>query len=303
MIVASAPAFLQAFSRLASSKPALPSAVFLVAPDGFGLEAESATDNAYMKMDARVDLERAHAQHRKLVAAIQRVGVPAFVLPGVAGQCDGVFPNNVYGTASGRFIVGAMRHEARQREAARGDVRALFETVMARETVDLSQRGCVAELTGPLVIDRARGVGLCGMTLRVDAAGVLAMHEAFALELTYHFPLVAGEYHTNVVLAILAGRAAVLHRESFADPDTAYAIERAYDGTTIEVDDAEKAAFAANCIALTDRDVFLSATADRVLRPTTRARFTSLGFRLHAVEVDELEKAGGSVRCMIGEVF
>jgi hypothetical protein len=303
MIVASAASFLQAFSRLDSRSRAVPKAVFLIEPEEFGLEPQSAADNAYMRMAASVDPDRALAQHRGLVRAIRRAGIPVFVLPGIPEAKDGVFLNNVFGTAEGRFVIGSMRHEARRREAARKDVRALFEDVLRYETIDLSTRDCVAELTGPLVIDRARAVGLCGMTPRVDDAGVTAMHDAFRLALTYRFPLTAGEYHTNVVLSILAARACVMHAASFADDETPEALRAAYHGATIELDDAEKANFAANCIALSETDVFLSATADRALRPATRARFAALGFTLHPVEVEELEKAGGSVRCLIAELF
>lgn len=303
MIVASATAFLQAFSRLDSRARATPKAVFLIEPEDFALEAQSASDNAYMKMDERVDPERALAQHRALVRTIQRAGIPVMVLPGVPEAKDGVFLNNVFATAEGRFVIGSMRHEARRREAKREDIRAWFADVLRYETIDLSTRDCVAELTGPLILDRARAVGLCGMTPRVDEAGVVAMHDAFRLALTYRFPLVDGEYHTNVVLSILASRACVMHPASFADDATPDALRAAYHGATIELDDAEKAGFAANCIALSECDVFLSATADRALRPQTRARFAALGFRLHSAEVDELEKAGGSVRCLIAELF
>ncbi len=311
MIVASAPAFRDAVRALALEpleRSPVPRAALLVAPDAFAIAPESARDNRYMQLGG-VDLDRARAQHAALAAAIRATGVPVTVLPGVAGQPDGVFPNNVFATTPRRVIVGAMRHDVRRREAERRDVRSLLTALatsgrgVRREVLDLSTSGCVAELTGPLVMDRKRGIGFCGMTERVDDAGVIAMHEAFELALTYRFPLAPGEYHTNVVLSLLAGRACVLHRASFADPETPAAIESLYAGATIELDDAEKAAFAANCIALTNRDVFLSATAERALRSGTKARFDALGFARHAIEVDEIEKAGGSVRCMIAEVF
>ena len=59
----------------------------------------------------------------------------------------------------------------------------------------------------------------------------------------------------------------------------------------------------ANCIALTDRDLFLSARAADGLRPTSRATLESWGFRLHAVDLSEPERAGGSLRCMVAERF
>ena len=47
----------------------------------------------------------------------------------------------------------------------------------------------VAELTGSLIIDRARGVGYCGLSERCDMAGARAMHQAFDLRLTFCFEL------------------------------------------------------------------------------------------------------------------
>ena len=51
-----------------------------------------------------------------------------------------------------------------------------------------------------------------------------------------------------------------------------------------------------------DLDAMEAAAAD-ALAPANRAKFGKLGFRLHAVALDEIEKAGGSLRCCVGEVF
>ena len=50
------------------------------------------------------------------------------------------------------------------------------------------------------------------------------MHAAFGLRATLLFDLAPGEYHTNVVLAVLAGRAAVACPRGFADPAVPAAI-------------------------------------------------------------------------------
>lgn len=308
MIVDSPAAFLQAARALGLTAPPVAKSAFLIAPTDFALEPQSAADNRYMDLAVGVDPERAAAQHAALVETLQRLGIPVIVLPGLPDQKDGVFPNNVFATANGRFIVGAMRHEARRREAARTDVRELFTGVLGYGLVDLSRERCVAELTGPLVIDRARCIGLCGMSERVDDAGCTAMHEAFGLALTFRFDLASGEYHANVVLAVLAGRACVLHPGSFAAAEVPEAIARFYrescgsDAAVVLADD-EKRAFAANCIALTERHLFLSATARRALSDAHACQLERLGFELHSVEIDELEKAGGSLRCLIAEVY
>src|SRR3546814_2739125 len=94
--------------------------------------------------------------------------------------------------------------------------------------VDLRCGPGVAELTGSLVIDRARGLGFCGLSARCDTTGAAAMHAAFGLRATLLFDLAAGEYHTNVLLSVLAGRALVLCPDGFADPDVGLALRELY---------------------------------------------------------------------------
>ncbi len=278
-------------------------AAFVVDPTGFRVNEDSATDNHYMECGVRVDLERAHAQHAEVVATLTRIGVPAIVFPGREGLDDGVYPNNVFGTIPRRFIVGRMLHPVRQREAERADVRELFTTTFGYELWDLSAQSLVAELTGPLVIDRARGIGWCGRTRRVDDAGVRALHQAFDLRITLSFDLVPTEYHTNLVLSVLAGRGCVAHRASFGDPEVVDALRTVYPDHTLLLSDEEKDAFAGNCLAVTESDLVFSESAARALRPASRRTLESWGFRLHPVAVDELEKGGGSLRCLIAEVF
>ena len=76
-----------------------------------------------------------------------------------------------------------------------------------------------------------------------------------------------------------------------------------YPGRTLILSNEEKQAFAGNCIAVTENDVLFSDTAMKSLRASSRKALESDGFRVHGVPVDELEKAGGSLRCLIAEVF
>lgn len=274
----------------------------MVEPINFALSEETARDNRYMDPGKSADPDRALEQYVNLLALIRRAGVPVKSFPGDPRAPDNVFPNNVFATAPGRFIVGHMLHPQRQREAGRRDIREYF-AAMDYTTVDLSVKDCVAELTGPLVIDRARRLGFCGMTARVNEAGLAAMHEAFALRHTLQFDLKESEYHTNVVMSVLAGRACVLHAKSFVDPTIPRAIANIYGGRALYLGQAEKDAFAGNCIALTMHGVFMSQTAADALQLGNRALLESWGFRIHSTALDEIEKAGGSLRCMVAEIF
>ena len=293
-----------AFARATAADfgPATARAAFLVAPDGFRLAEQSARDNAYMADAAAFDAARASAQHRELQRALSAV-LPTVCFAGSPDTPDALFPNNVFGTAPGRYVVGRMRHEVRQREAARSDIRAFFRDVLGRQEIDLSTQPHACELTGALVIDRARGLGFCGLSERCDEAGAKLMHEAFGLRATLLFDLAPGEYHTNVVLAVLAGRAAVVCPAGFAEPAVADAIAALYAPHAVACNAAEHAAFVANCIALSADTVWMSAAAEKALSPAHRALLAAAGFRVEAVELEAIEAAGGSLRCCIGELF
>jgi N-dimethylarginine dimethylaminohydrolase len=275
----------------------------MVMPNDFYVETQTARDNVYVETEAEADPGKATRQAEALARLVESVGVPVKRFPGLPDQPDGVFSNNVFATAPGRGVVGAMYHPVRQPEGDREDIRAWLGQEQGAELTVLDRNACVAELTGALIIDRARNVGFCGMSQRVDEAGAAAMHEALGLDATYCFHLQPDEYHTNVVLSILAGRACIAVPDAFADPAVAQVLEDAFSGRCLFLTTGEKEDFAANCIALTDRDLFMSARAEAGLRPECKSTLADWGFRIHATDLSELELAGGSLRCMITELF
>lgn len=291
--------------------PATARAAFLVAPDGFARAQESASDNRYMAAASGFDPARALAQHRALHVALSRL-LPTVCFAGADDTPDALFPNNVFATARAdarrpeafapRLVVGRMRHAVRRREAARGDIRAFFRDAMGYEEVDLSTQPHPCELTGALVIDRVRGLGYCGLSERCDAEGAALLHAAFGLRATLAFDLAPGEYHANVVLAVLAGRAVLACPDGFADASVATSIAGLYPHAAL-LGPRERQAFAGNAISLSPQSVSMSATARRALAPETGAMLDAAGFTVQGVELDAIEAAGGSLRCCVAEVF
>ena len=282
--------------------PATARAAFMVAPDGFRLAEQSAADNRYMADAGGFDAARASAQHRELQRAFAQV-IPTICFPGDPETPDALFPNNVFATAAGRYVVGRMRHPVRQREATRDDIRGFFGGVLDYAEIDLSTQPHPCELTGALVIDRARGLGFAGLSERCDEEGARLMHEAMGLRATLLFDLAEGEYHTNVVLAVLAGRAALVCPRGFADPAVAEAIAAVYAPRAVLLSPAEHAAFAGNAIALSSDVVWMSAQAGRSLTADSREALAAAGFRVRTVELDAIEAGGGSLRCCVGEIY
>ncbi|HEY5803835.1 MAG TPA: arginine deiminase-related protein [Lysobacter sp.] len=282
--------------------PATARAAFLVAPDGFCLAEQSAADNRYMAQATGFDAAGASAEHRELHRALSQT-LPTVCFAGDPETPDALFPNNVFATAAGRYVVGRMRHPVRQREATRADIRAFFGGVLDYAEIDLSTQPHPCELTGAMVIDRARGLGFCGLSERCDEDGARLMHDALGLRATLLFDLAPGEYHANVVLAILAGRAALVCPGGFVDPAVVDAIGGLYAPHALQLSPAEHAAFAGNAIALSDDAVWMSAHAAQALTTGHREALAAAGFVVRSVGLDAIEAAGGSLRCCVGEIF
>jgi hypothetical protein len=287
----------------ADAGPATARGVFLVSPDGFARADESARDNVYMASDG-FDAAAALAEHRALHRALSRQ-LPVVAFAGDAVTPDALFPNNVFATAPGRVIVGRMRHPVRQREAQRADIRGFFTDVLGYAETDLSGQSHPCELTGALAIDRARGIGFCGLSERCDLEGAALMHDAFGLRATFIFDLAPGEYHVNVVLALLASRAVLVCPEGLAAPQPVLDVLEALYGRerVITLSPAEKRAFVGNAISLAPDTVWMSGGAADVLGKTSRDRLVQAGLAVRSVPMPAIEAAGGSLRCCVGEIF
>lgn len=298
-----------AFARKHATAPlevaSLPTAkaALVVSPDGFRVSDQTRSDNRYMRTGHATDDARAHQQHAALVRAIDRC-VPVVRFKGDPVSPDAVFPNNAFGTINGRLIVGAMRHAERRLETTRRDIPRFFRTRLGYSVRRLDRDPeCVAELTGALAIDRGRRIGYCGLSERCNRVGAHAMHDAFELRRTFVFELAPGEYHTNVVLAVLASKLLFICREALADPRAADAIAAIYAPHVVWLDTQEKLGFCGNAIALDAATAWLSERAVDTLRPASRKAIERAGFAIGAVPLDEIEAAGGSLRCCIAEVF
>lgn len=275
--------------------------LFLVSPDNFTRATESASDNTYMSEASAYDATAAQRAHLQLQSDLSE-HVPTICFAGRSNTPDALFPNNVFATSHDRLIVGHMLHPVRQKEAERHDIRQFFQVTLGYQEHDLSQQPEACELTGALVIDRARGIGWCGLSSRCSKEGARLMHEAFGLRATLFFELNKGEYHTNVVLAILAGRAAIVCPNGITNSEVVSALDALYPHV-VHCTPEEHAAFVGNSISVSPDTVWMSQHAADTLRTSEKQRLTEAGFALKSVDLAAIEVAGGSLRCCIGEIY
>ncbi|HJX20659.1 MAG TPA: arginine deiminase-related protein, partial [Steroidobacteraceae bacterium] len=178
------------------------------------------------------------------------------------------------------------------------------------------RQGRFLEGTGSLVLDHAQRVAYACTSPRTDA-GLVA---EWARELKYEAVIFqatnrAGTplYHTNVLMCI-GERAVVIGSGAIAPGDRERVLTRlrASDREIIEIGPDEIAAFAGNMLELgtwdealgDSRVLVMSDTARRALNPELFAQLSGCTDTVLAVPVPTIEKlGGGSVRCMLAEVF
>lgn len=96
-----------------ASAPTVAKAVLMVEPAEFRINKECAVDNHYMDLTEQADSKLAFEQARGLAQLISKRGIEVVSFPGRPETPDAIFPNNVFATRPGRFIVGHMFHPGR----------------------------------------------------------------------------------------------------------------------------------------------------------------------------------------------
>jgi hypothetical protein len=305
-----------------TTRPAQAAAtVLLVRPRRFGFNPDTAASNRFQ---SRVDTvpaalaRAARAEHDELVAALQAAGVDARVVEdtGSPAKPDAVFPNNWFSTHhDGTVVLYPMEAPSRRAERRRDVIDGLaatgFRVARVLDLAPLEERGLFLEGTGSLVLDHAHGVAYAALSSRTHAAAVAEFARALHVEaLTFETRGPAGTplYHTNVMLAIGTGFA-VACGEAIADRAERRAVLARLAATgreVIEIDAAGMAGFAGNVLELATPAgpvIAMSDAARSAFGPGLLARLAAHG-RIVAVPVPLIERVGGgSVRCMLAEVF
>ena len=292
--------------------------ILLVRPAAFGFHAEAAESNAFAAASDEPDAAaRAVAEFDGVARALEAAGVRCLVLDDRPEPVrpDAVFPNNwVSFHGDGTMIVYPMANAARRLERRLDVLLPLIEAnkLAPGAIIDLSPleaEGAFLEGTGSLILDRPRARAFACRSPRTSAAGVQAFEAAtgWTVELFDAADRHGRQiYHTNVMLSLGTGFALVC-AEAIADADRARVLAAlGAEREIIAVGFNQMERFACNALELRGADgpvIALSATALDSLEPGQRAALLRFG-RLVPVAIPTIERVGGgSVRCMIAEVF
>jgi hypothetical protein len=300
-------------------------AILMVRPKHFGFNAETAATNRFQQAGAAADVGLlARREFDAFAAALAAEGVRMCIAEDSEEprKPDAIFPNNwVSFHADGTVVLYPMQATSRRVERRT----AILEQVerdtgfRVRRTLDLThheKEGRFLEGTGSLVLDHVARVAYACRSPRTDET----VAREWAAELGYSLELFdardaagASIYHTNVVMSV-GSRVAVIALDNVAAADRARVAERlgASGRDVVYISDAEMAAFAGNVLEVGSWDehlgdfriLVMSRTARRALAPDKLARLSAGADAVLAVPVDVIERhGGGSVRCMLAEVF
>lgn len=296
----------------------------MVRPRHFGFNAETAASNRFQRPGGSDQTAvQAQAEFDAFAAALAGEGVTVSIAPDSdePRKPDAVFPNNwVSFHADGTVVLYPMRAANRRAERRREVIDCVVRDTgfKVRRTVDLTHHetaGRFLEGTGSLVLDHVERVAYACRSPRTDEH--VAREWAHSME--YQLELFTARdargtpiYHTNVVMSIGTRMAVVALDNIDADDRRRIAARLDADRELLPIDGAEMAAFAGNVLELGTWDEYLgdmrilvmSATAQRSLPAHKYARLYASVDAVLAVPIDVIERhGGGSVRCMLAEVF
>jgi hypothetical protein len=296
----------------------------MVRPKHFGFNAQTAVTNRFQR-PASTDVEqRALQEFDAFVAALRGEGVKVCVVDDSdqPRKPDAVFPNNwVSFHADGTVVLYPMHAENRRAERRPEIIDTVVRETgfVVRRVVDLTHHeksGRFLEGTGSLVLDHVSRVAYACRSPRTHEA----VAAEWARELGYDLELFSASdeggtpiYHTNVLMHV-GTRVAVVALDAIGKPDRARIAARLGNSGRgiVAISHAEMGAFAGNMLELASWDEYLGDYCILVMSEAARHALETSKYKdlyasvdaVLAVPVECIERhGGGSVRCMLAEVF
>ncbi|MFT4296282.1 MAG: arginine deiminase-related protein [Micropruina sp.] len=297
-----------------------PTAVVMIRPHRFRVNPQTLADNAFQALPSGelASDAIAAAARDEFDAAVDRLGAAGVTVHvfddfGQLDTPDSVFPNNWFSTHhGGRVAIYPMYAPNRRRERRSDVIELLKSSYRVQEVIDysgLEYDNLFLEGTGAMVFDHAERLAYVANSHRADPVILERFCTAFGYE-PMAFPTAGPDgrpiYHTNVLMGI-ASEYALVCLDAISDPrrrDEVAARLAESGRSVLELSFEQVADFAGNTIELTGtngRVLALSARAAAALSDDQRAVIEESATLL-PLAVPTIERAGGSVRCMIAGV-
>jgi len=305
-----------------------------IRPIGFGFNPDTAQDNKFSRsLDETYNWKELQAKVLQesdiFVNALKSKGVNVLSGIGVKETPDAVFPNNWFSShssdeqlqgGSSRFVLYPMTSLTRQIEKRPEIIRQIVDHLHLRhsELIDLShfeKQGKFLEGTGACIFDRINKIVYVNLSTRAD----LEVAHALAKRINYdlvtfrsfdadNYPI----YHTNVMMSV-GTSFCILCEDSIKDPMQLKHVRNTIESsgkTIIPITHAQMVKYCGNALEMAFGDnsgrTFLatSMTAYKDFREDQKREILKHVDEILPIDVTTIETVGGgSVRCMIGELY
>ena len=282
----------------------------MIRPATASVNPETAGTNAFQGIDTPDNaLDIVQSEFDNAVKLLRNAGVNVTVINDTTEPPtpDAMFPNNWFSTSSGQLFLYPMLAKNRQAEAKTAPLTFLFEKY---STVCDLRHLPPLEGTGALVLDHINHHAFIARSLRANLVTITE----WATKSGYSFTKFSTAdknghpiYHTNVVMAI-GTNWAIIATDSIVDSESRLEIyERLETREIIEITHDQMNAYAGNMLELRstsgNKVITMSKSAYDSLQPFQREALQKHG-ELLPISIPTIEYVGGgSIRCMIAELF
>ncbi|MBK9736621.1 MAG: amidinotransferase [Saprospiraceae bacterium] len=297
--------------------------IMMIRPANFGFNDQTAANNAFQSKDEIFDAQFlknvAREEFDNMVDILRSKGVSVFVIEDTEMPIkpDAVFPNNWISFHENGTLITYPMYAPNRRIERREDIIEQIENrfvVKNRYSFEFyeTEDELFLEGTGSMIFDRPNGIVYACLSQRTDATlldkfNVLMGMESCVFRSVDRFGLEI--YHTNVMMA-LGEDFVVICMESIPDEDSRKKLLSLFEKTgkeVIEISYAQMESFAGNMLEVMgsggNRYLVLSQSAYDALTSDQVLRLSALT-NLLPIPIPNIEKfGGGSVRCMMAEVF
>ena len=299
--------------------------VLMVRPASFRANEQTAANNYYQKhtaLTAAQSLLQAQSEFDTLVSCLRMNNIKVTVVQDTLtpDTPDALFPNNWFALlGKGQLVLFPMFAENRRAERSNSIFEALSKDgYEVTDTVDYSvyeQKQQFLEGTGSMVLDHQNRIAYCALSARADAHLFHLFCEAFNFKpVVFHAYQTVGTarlliYHTNVMM-VVAPAFALVCLDAVDDPMERASLQDSltFSGkVVIPLTEKQLTQFAGNMLALTATDgTALLVMSTRAYDALTTKQLLQLQRYVKLVHspiptIEDL--GGGSVRCMLAEVY
>ena len=296
--------------------------ILMVRPKAFGYNSETAESNAFQSFDNEVDTEevkrKALAEFDRMVEKLRQHGIQVVVAEDSEEpeKPDAIFPNNWFSTqVGGTLYTFPMQSVTRRAELRPGILDMIGEKFSVNAMFDFSDKAeseKFLEGTGSMILDRIHKICYACLSPRTHEA-LLRDWCKISGYAPVIFNAVDGDnqaiYHTNVMMG-LGEKYTVICLETVTNPSQRRMLIESFRNTDKDINEIsidQMNAFAGNVLEISNLAgqsfLAMSSRAKSALNEDQIKRIERHS-KILDFEIPTIERyGGGSVRCMIAELF